>query len=116
VSAASGAVSAGRIAARRVKTRSRRSSLLAYPMGASVKFERTALSSVQEGDVWRVRIAWPNGAVHYFGSFVSEKDAIQWIDAHAWLTIPATTNTSEPPKADPPAAGSDDQQTNDRGS
>jgi len=68
-----------------------------------VKSERTLLSSVQEGDRWRVRIAWPNGAVHYFGTFVSENDATQWIEAHAWLTIPApTTNTSEPPRMDPP--------------
>jgi hypothetical protein len=80
-----------------------------------VKSERTVLSSVQEGDVWRVRIEWPNGAVHYFGSFASENDAIQWIDAHAWLTLP-TRNTSEPPNADLRVANGDDQQTNGRGS
>jgi hypothetical protein len=81
-----------------------------------VRSERTVLSSVQEGDVWRVRIAWPNGAVHYFGSFLTEKDATQWIDAHAWLTIPATRNKSELPEADLPAPSGDDQQTNGSGS
>jgi len=81
-----------------------------------VKSECTVLSSFQEGDVWRVRIEWPNGAVHYFGNFASEKDAIQWIDAHAWLTTPATrNNTGEPAGADsPPTRDGDEQQTNDR--
>jgi hypothetical protein len=41
-----------------------------------------------------VRIAWPNGAVHHFGKFASEKDAMAWITAHPWLV--------EAPKADPP--------------
>src|SRR5437763_15745816 len=27
----------------------------------------TVLSTVQKGPIWRVRIAWPIGAVHYFG-------------------------------------------------
>jgi hypothetical protein len=31
--------------------------------------------------------------VHYFGSFTSEKEALKWIDDHAWLTIPGTKNT-----------------------
>jgi hypothetical protein len=47
---------------------------------------RTVLFPVQEGEIWRVQIAWPNGALHYFGKFASKQDAIEWIAAHAWLT------------------------------
>ena len=80
-----------------------------------MKSERTVLSSFQEGDVWRVRIEWPNGAVHYFGNFASEKDAMQWIDAHAWLTTPVTKNNKgEPSEAAPPSADGGEQQTNSR--
>jgi hypothetical protein len=61
-----------------------------------VKSESTVLSSFQENGVWRVRIEWPNSAVHYFGSFTSEKEALKWIDDHAWLTIPSTKNTGAP--------------------
>jgi len=39
------------------------------------------LSPVRDGKIWRVKIVWPNGAVHHFGKFPSEKDAIAWIDA-----------------------------------
>jgi hypothetical protein len=46
---------------------------------------------MQEGDIWRVRIAWPNRAVHYFGKFTSEQDAIDWINAHPRLTKPENT-------------------------
>jgi len=49
----------------------------------------TVLSPVREGDIWRVEIVWPNGAVHYFGKFVSKEDAVDWIAAHSRLTIPA---------------------------
>ena len=52
---------------------------------------RTLLLPVQEGDIWRVRIAWPNGAVHYFGKFTSERDAVEWINAHPNLTKPEDT-------------------------
>jgi hypothetical protein len=30
------------------------------------------LSPVQDGKIWRVKIVWPNGTVHYFGRFTSE--------------------------------------------
>ena len=61
----------------------------------------TVLSAVRQGGFWRVRIAWPNARVHYFGKFTSEKDAIEWITAHAWLTKPVTEDTvSELPDAD----------------
>jgi hypothetical protein len=49
------------------------------------------LSSVQEDDIWRVKIVWPNGAVHHFGKFASEQDAIDWINAHLQLTRPEDT-------------------------
>ncbi len=52
---------------------------------------RPLLSPVQEDDIWRVRIAWPNGGVHYFGRFTSEQDAIDWIDAHPRLGKPEDT-------------------------
>jgi hypothetical protein len=49
------------------------------------------LSPVQKGDIWRVRMVWSNGAVHHFGKFTSEKDAIDWIYAHPRLTKPEDT-------------------------
>jgi hypothetical protein len=57
---------------------------------------RTQLSPVQEGDFWRVRIAWPNGAVHFVGKFPSEKDAIAWINGHSNLTKPVDTVDAPP--------------------
>ena len=64
---------------------------------------RTVSSPVLRGDIWRVKIMWPNGKKNYFGKFSSEKDAVEWIDAHSWLTISATENSaSEPPGADRP--------------
>jgi len=57
------------------------------------------LSPVQDGHIWRVKIVWPNGAVHYFGKFTSEQDAIDWINAHPRLTKPEDT-TDEPEYAD----------------
>ena len=55
----------------------------------------TVLLPVREGKIWRVRIVWPNGAVHHFGKFASEKDAVDWIAAHSRLTMPAE-ETSTP--------------------
>ena len=52
----------------------------------------TVLSPVQQDDIWRVRIRWPNGSVHHFGNFAFEKEAIEWIAAHAFLTKPVTEN------------------------
>jgi uncharacterized protein (DUF2384 family) len=49
------------------------------------------LSPVQKGRIWRVKIVWPNRAVHYFGKFTSERDAIDWINAHPNLTKPEDT-------------------------
>jgi hypothetical protein len=53
-------------------------------------FMSALLSPVQEGHVWRVKIVWPNRAVHHFGKFTSEQDAIDWINAHIGLTKPDT--------------------------
>jgi len=50
----------------------------------------TLLSPVQEGGIWRVKIQWANGAIHHFGKFVSEKEAVRWIAAHHQLTKPVT--------------------------
>ena len=49
------------------------------------------LSPVQEDDIWRVKIVWPNRAVHHFGKFISKKDTIAWINAHPNLTKPEDT-------------------------
>lgn len=46
----------------------------------------TVLTSVQEGDLWRAQITWPNGTINYFGKFRSEPEAQGWIMAHLWLT------------------------------
>ena len=47
----------------------------------------TVLISVKEGDLWRVQIAWPNGAINYFGKFGSELEARKWISTHRQLTV-----------------------------
>ena len=49
------------------------------------------LLPVQEGDIWRVQIVWPNRHVNYFGIFTSERDATAWINAHSNLTKPEDT-------------------------
>jgi hypothetical protein len=49
------------------------------------------LLPVQEDDIWRVKIVWPNRAVHYFGKFTCERDATDWINAHPRLTKPEDT-------------------------
>ena len=54
-------------------------------------FMSALLSPVQEGDIWRVKIVWPNRAVHHFGKFTSERDATAWISAHPRLTRPEDT-------------------------
>ena len=48
----------------------------------------TVLLPVREGDIWRVQIVWPNGAVNHFGKFVFKEDAVDWITAHSRLTKP----------------------------
>jgi hypothetical protein len=55
------------------------------------------LLPVQQADIWRVQIVWPNGAVRYFGKFASKKDANAWIKAHPWLTKPFAEKTIDEP-------------------
>jgi len=55
----------------------------------------TVLLPVREGQVWRVQIVWPNGAVHHFGKFASKEDAVGWIAAHPRLTMPAGENAKD---------------------
>jgi len=57
----------------------------------------TVLLPRRKGNIWRVQIVWPNGAVHYFGKSVSEKDAVDWIAAHSRLTMLA--EETSPPTA-----------------
>ncbi|MGB8629424.1 MAG: hypothetical protein WCD69_08545 [Xanthobacteraceae bacterium] len=81
-----------------------------------MKSESTVLSSFQENGVWRVRIEWPNGAVHYFGSFSSEKEAAQWVDDHAWLTVPANKHRGAPRNdAEQPSSTDSGEQENGSG-
>jgi uncharacterized protein YbdZ (MbtH family) len=47
----------------------------------------TVLLPMQVGEIWRVQIVWPNGSVHYFGMYNSREAAVEWITAHAWLTM-----------------------------
>src|SRR3974377_197976 len=58
----------------------------------------TVLSPVQKGRRWRVQITQPDGSVHYFGRFASEKRALEWIATHAWLiNQPTKSSDSSPP-------------------
>ena len=49
------------------------------------------LSAVQNREIWRVKIVWPNRHVNYFGKFTSERDATASINAHSNLTKPEDT-------------------------
>jgi hypothetical protein len=51
-----------------------------------VRKAHTHLLPVQQSEIWRVQIIWPNGGAHYFGRFASKKEAVKWIADHAWLT------------------------------
>jgi hypothetical protein len=57
--------------------------------------ERTVLSPVKSGNIWRALIAWPNGSESYFGKFASEKDAVNWIAAHPHLTKPFRSSAAD---------------------
>ena len=56
------------------------------------------LSAVQVGKIWRVKIVWPNRHVNYFGKFTSERDVIDWVNAHSHLTKPFAKNTIDEPQ------------------
>jgi hypothetical protein len=57
------------------------------PEDKSPKRWTTVLLPMQVCDIWRVQIVWPNGSVHYFGMFASKASGVEWITAHAWLTV-----------------------------
>jgi hypothetical protein len=63
----------------------------------------TALSPVQAASIWRVRITWSNGKDNFVGKFASERDALEWIAGHPWLTKPSQAATREPAGADRPS-------------
>ena len=56
----------------------------------------TVLLPVQVGEIWRVQIVWPNGSVHYFGNFLRKQEAVDWITAHAYLTVVGKTFKDAP--------------------
>jgi hypothetical protein len=72
-------------------------SLVLFALPVPREEKTTVLLPVQAGNVWRVQIIWPNGTVHYFGSFASRNSAVEWIAAHAFLTV------RPKPPSDPPA-------------
>jgi Resolvase, N terminal domain len=78
---------------RGVSTMARAALILAVSESHTLEGGRTVLLPVQEGDIWRVQIVWPNGQVHYFGRFASKKHAVKWISAHQWWAT-----YKEPPK------------------
>jgi hypothetical protein len=56
--------------------------------------QRAVLSTVQDGEIWRVQKIWPNGKMDFLGEFSSQGDAIEWIDRHAWWLIESVTEKS----------------------
>jgi hypothetical protein len=63
---------------------------------------------MQVGNIWRVQIVWPNGSIHYFGTFTSEESAVAWIKAHAWLTVRPNLPATIPPNRGARQQESDD--------
>jgi hypothetical protein len=76
---------------RKITTKGQALGLSDFVARIILAFMAAMLSPVQEGRVWRVQIVWPNGAVHYFGKFISEQEATDWINAHPRLTKPEDT-------------------------
>lgn len=81
-------------AARRVNYAPRRFYFGLLSESHTLEGHSTVLLPVQEGDIWRVQIVWPNGQVHYFGRFASKKEAAEWISNHRWWAI----HKIKPPK------------------
>jgi hypothetical protein len=44
------------------------------------------LTPIRQSGYWRVKMAWPNNNIHYFGRFLSQQEAEKWIEKHSWLT------------------------------
>ena len=57
---------------------------------------RTQLSPSAKGRDLAREDTWPNRHVSYVGKFTSEKDAIDWINAHPNLTKPVDTVDAPP--------------------
>jgi hypothetical protein len=53
-------------------------------------YERSVIASARRQHLAR-EDSVPNRAVHHFGKFTSERDAIDWINAHPRLTKPEDT-------------------------
>jgi hypothetical protein len=47
---------------------------------------RTQLTSVKRNGHWAVRLAWPNGSIHYVGRYADRREANKWIAEHRWMT------------------------------
>jgi hypothetical protein len=56
--------------------------------------QRAVLSTVQDGDIWRVQKVWLDGKMDFVGEFSSEGDAIKWMDRHAWWLMEPITEKS----------------------
>jgi hypothetical protein len=56
------------------------------------------LTAVARAGYWRVKIAWPNKPLHFFGKFPSQAEAEKWIEHHRWLT-----EQRQEPNVAPPA-------------
>jgi hypothetical protein len=44
------------------------------------------LTPIQQSGCWRVKMAWPNNTVRFFGKFLSRREAEKWIEKHGWLS------------------------------
>lgn len=55
-------------------------------VGEAKLSDKTELTAVEKRGTWTVRIAWPNGSIHYFGKFASKEEAAGWIKEHYWMT------------------------------
>ena len=66
------------------------------PENKPAKGLTTVLLPMQVGNIWRAQIVWPNGSIHYFGAFTSKQSAVDWITAHAWLSV-RPNRPSDPP-------------------
>jgi hypothetical protein len=44
------------------------------------------LTPIRQSGYWRVKMAWPNNTVRFFGKFLSLREAEKWIEKHRWLS------------------------------
>ena len=57
------------------------------------------LTPIRLSGYWRVKMAWPNNNVRYFGKFLSRREAEKWIEKHAWLSNQNQKPDEKPTKA-----------------